>query len=75
MLAIERPIVAGLQAPFPPFGGSAIENESTWRKTLSGAGLAHQPLFQYSMDPAGGWAAPRLISMVASLLAELATAL
>jgi hypothetical protein len=55
MLAIERPIVAGLQAHFSPFGGSAIENESTWRKTLSGAGLAHQPLFQqYSMDPAGG---------------------
>ena len=47
-----EPKVAGLQAHFAPFAGSAAENEAKWKELLASTGLANQPLTHaYSMDP------------------------
>jgi hypothetical protein len=62
MLCGEEPKIAGLQAHYAPFPGSAAENEATWRKLLTSASVPHQELLtrRYSMDPDGrmGWAPP-----------------
>jgi hypothetical protein len=49
-----EPKVAGLQAHFAPFAGSAAECEAKWEKLFAGAGLAGHPLTRrYSMDSMG----------------------
>lgn len=53
-IAGARSTVAGLQAHFSPFGGTAASNEAKWRELLAGAGFMNQPLaWRYSMDPEG----------------------
>jgi hypothetical protein len=57
-LDVAHPLVAGLQAHYPPFGAASLkaaENESRWWKLLAGADLPrYQPLVRrYSFDPDG----------------------
>ncbi len=54
MAGARAKVMAGLQAHFSPFGGSASSNEGKWRELLAGAGFTNQPLvWRYSMDPEG----------------------